>query len=405
MFLGHGTVPRMQTSCCELLIIGAGFAGLRAARVAARRGIHVLVLERKNTLGEPVRTSGGSWISAMDALEIPASLYHPVRVAQIFSESEAVTLDYPAPPGCILHVAKLVRFLAEEARGQGAEIRTGVEAVGVLQEHSCVLGVETGQGPIHTDFLLDASGMNSFLARRLKGKAYQRYGLGYEVTLAAPTWPQEEIALWLGPPWAPAGYAWAFPEGEGRVRLGVGILRPDRRESPRQALEQLLNSDHPELQALKGDILDTRTGAIPSEPALMPLFGPGWMQVGDAASQASPLLGEGIRFSLEMGEVAGEAAAGFLQAARSSHQEKYLERYARIWETRYGAKFRLEHRLNRRLARLEGAGWDRTLRLLRSLQGELPLDLLRGDWRPRMLLGLAMRRPRLAWQVLQGLYS
>jgi len=62
----------------DVLIVGGGPAGLAAAEAAANRGASVLVLERQNEIGYPVHTSGGSWVSDMQALGIPQHLYHPV---------------------------------------------------------------------------------------------------------------------------------------------------------------------------------------------------------------------------------------------------------------------------------------------------------------------------------------
>lgn len=387
-------------------MIGGGFSGLVAARVAASRGIRVTVLERKRVLGEPVRTSGGSWIQAMEMHRIPAHLYHPVRVARLWSRSREVCLSYPEPPGCILHVAELVRYLGDQARRAGAEVVTGVEVRGLELEEGAPRLLRTSRGDWRGDFLVDASGVGTFLARQLEGRRYRRFGVGHEVTVHAPDWPLEEVGLWVGPPMAPSGYAWAFPEGEGRVRLGSGILRPDQSLAPRQALERMLHAGRSELAALRGArVLETRTGVIPAEPAPLPLHGTGWLQVGDSASQASPLLGEGIRFCLEMGEVAGSAAATWLGSSDPIRRQRALERYAETFEARYGPKFRLEFALNRRLGRLDAGGWDRALDLLADLAGDLPVELLRGDWTPSLLLGIAWRRPGLAWSLARRLLA
>lgn len=390
----------------ELLIVGAGFAGLRAARAAARRGLRVLVLERKRILGEPVRTSGASWTACMQALEIPPHLYHPVSRAAFYSAGASARLEVDEPPGCILHVAALVRHLAVEARSAGARVVTGVEARGLERAGEAVVGVATAAGAVRAGLVLDASGVASFLSRRLGGPGFTRYGLGAEVTLEAPAWPQDEVAFWLGPPLAPAGYAWAFPEGRRRVRVGMGILRPDHPRAPREALESLLGSGRPEVAPLAGrPWLEVRTGAIPAQEPPVPLTGPGWLTVGDSAGAASPLLGEGIRFCLEMGELAGQAAAGALRARTRGAAARALAAYRATWEARHGWKFRLEHRLNRRLARLDAAGWDRAVGLVGALPVGPALEVLRGRWSPAALMALLWRKPSLGLEVGRALLA
>ncbi len=393
----------------DLVVVGGGFAGLSLAREAARGGLGVLVLERRAELGVPVRTSGATWMAAARALGVPESCRHPVRVARIFSAGETTELAYAEPPGCILDVTGLLRHLGREARAQGAEIRTGSEVEAVTVEAGRAVGVRAGED-LRARLVADASGIGSLLARSLGAGGCQRYGLGVEVLCEAPDWDPETVGLWLGPPWAGSGYAWAFPEGGSRVRLGVGLLRPDSPESPRRNLEALLASGRPEVAALAAARrLEIRTGAIPSEPIRLPLLGPGWLLAGDAGGAASPLLGEGIRFALEMGEGAGRAVARALKETRPAATEAVLARWAREWEARYGAKFRLEHRLNRRLSRLDGAGWDRAVRLVRRLPGELPLELLKGDFSPRFLFGTLLRSPgaglRLGYEALRAAWG
>src|SRR5258707_14246952 len=62
----------------DVLVVGGGPAGLAAAEAAARTGVRVALLERQKEIGYPVHTSGGSWISDMRALGLPAELYHPL---------------------------------------------------------------------------------------------------------------------------------------------------------------------------------------------------------------------------------------------------------------------------------------------------------------------------------------
>jgi digeranylgeranylglycerophospholipid reductase len=53
---------------CDVLIVGGGPAGLAAGEAAARQGVRTLILERQHEIGYPIHTSGGSWVSDMQAL-------------------------------------------------------------------------------------------------------------------------------------------------------------------------------------------------------------------------------------------------------------------------------------------------------------------------------------------------
>ena len=58
----------------DLIIIGASFAGLIAARTAAHRGLSVAVLDTKSEPGARVRTTGILVKEAFDECDIPAAL-------------------------------------------------------------------------------------------------------------------------------------------------------------------------------------------------------------------------------------------------------------------------------------------------------------------------------------------
>jgi digeranylgeranylglycerophospholipid reductase len=115
----HGSCSgTMQT---DLIIAGGGPAGLSAAATAARLRCSVLVLEQNHEIGSPIRTSGGSFVDELDALGIPAHLYHPVGRGRFLSPSKSAVFNYPVPKFCVMDVRGVYQFLAERAIEAGGE--------------------------------------------------------------------------------------------------------------------------------------------------------------------------------------------------------------------------------------------------------------------------------------------
>jgi len=81
----------------DAIIAGGGPAGLAAAETLARRGCSALVLEQNHEIGSPIRTSGGSFIDELEALSIPAALYHPISRVRFLSAGNAAVYDYSRP--------------------------------------------------------------------------------------------------------------------------------------------------------------------------------------------------------------------------------------------------------------------------------------------------------------------
>src|SRR5438874_6799540 len=126
---------------CDRLMVGGGPAGLPAAEVAARQGVHTAVLERQNEIAYPVHTSGGTWISDMQALAIPEHLYHPVHKVMFISPHREVPLEYHPAVACVLDVRALYQHLAGQAIASGAALYMRHTVEETLTENGRILGV------------------------------------------------------------------------------------------------------------------------------------------------------------------------------------------------------------------------------------------------------------------------
>jgi digeranylgeranylglycerophospholipid reductase len=385
---------------CDVLIVGGGPAGLAAAEAAAKLGARALVLERQNEIGYPVHTSGGSWVSDMRALGIPEHLYHPIQKVYFVSPHREVPLYYDPAVACVIDVRGVYQHLAGRAVSAGAGIRVRHTVEQTLVENGRVRGVtaKTHVGErisVTAPVTIDASGVARHVGVRTEmGKAFHRYGFGAEYDLYAPNYPQDELYLIMGSQFAPRGYAWAFPRGNGRVRLGVGVLHPDCDDDARVYLDRIMH----ELPQFAGKFKDAspleyHTGLFPSEGPMERFSRDGLLLAGDSGGHGSTLVGEGIRFAIYSGQLAGQVAAEAVKAGDTS--EKFLSRFDRQWRARFGRDMEISYLINKHIANYSDEQWDNALDLMKRLTPAQMAQALRGDYSAGLIMGILARNPGL----------
>ena len=380
----------------DVVIAGGGPGGLAAAEAAARGGCRTLVIEQNSEIGSPTRTSGGSFIRDLDDFGIPAHLYHPITRCRFISPNHEAVFDYPQPIACVIDVRGVYQHMAERAIAAGVEIWLATTVDSAILRDGKVCGVRTKNNrEVEASLVIDAAGYRSPLLRQAGVHAgFQRFGVGAEYDLYAPHCNQDEVVLIVGNQVAPCGYAWYFPWGRGRVRAGVGIIHGDSREQPEGYLDRLVENAERFGVNLKGaQPVEYHHGLIPSDGLLDRFVADGILGAGDAAGQSSALLGEGIRWCLQAGRMAGEVAAEARRAEDFS--SGYLSRYERRWKAAHGTNLRIGSMINKRIARYDDAKWDRRTELLKLLTPEQFAEALRTNFMSGWVFQVVRRHPKL----------
>ncbi len=133
--------------------------------------------------------------------------------------------------------------------------------------------------------------------------------------------------------------------------------------------------------------IEHHSGLIPSERFAPTFAGNGILGVGDAAGQASSLLGEGIRWAIRAGQMAGAVVAQALD--RGDISRAALLPFEKQWRKQFGSDLRLAHRINQRIARWDDRKWDQRTEFLKLLSPEQFAEALKtnltGGWLWRFL--------------------
>src|SRR5436309_2223290 len=133
--------PSETAQRVDVVVVGGGPAGLATAAEAAKGGRRVVVCERGHAIGEPVRTSGGSFVKPLRRLGVPSYCWHPVHSIRVIGPTTDVAKRYRLARGCVLDVRRTYQWLAQRAIDAGAEIRLKAHVEGPLMDGPRFAGV------------------------------------------------------------------------------------------------------------------------------------------------------------------------------------------------------------------------------------------------------------------------
>jgi digeranylgeranylglycerophospholipid reductase len=304
----------------DLVIIGAGPAGGKCAETAAFLRLNVLVLEEDQKIGEPIHC--GECISKI-ALDKAGDVPDEV----IASRVDGVRIIFPGPrsnlvdePGFVLHKEKFEQWLIEQAKKNGAKISIGEKFEEVKQKKG-VWEIKTNKRNIQSKLIVDASGVKSVLSKKLGLTQNFKSVIGIQYLLEGMD-SDKYLDFYLWPKYAPHGYLWVIPKGNGLAN--VGLVTTDSNKA-----KYLLNEFLKERGWLNNKIHKTFGGLIPTSGPLPETYGNGWMLIGDAAGFTSPLFEGGTHLSLQSGIFAAQVAKKAI--SEKNYKKEILSEYGLLW--------------------------------------------------------------------------
>ncbi|GIJ68531.1 FAD-dependent oxidoreductase [Virgisporangium ochraceum] len=293
----------------DVLVVGAGLAGLHTARLLAAQGFDVLVVDRRRSLSVGIRTTGIFVRRTLDDFDLPDHVLGPgVRDVLLYppSRRSPVRLTSDRDEYRVADMAAVYAHALHRAEAAGARVRLGVRLRATRD------GVATFEGadPVTARFVVGADGARSRVARSLGLDVNRRLLVGAEVLF--PVTPKATTPVFhcvLDPRVAPGYLAWVIDDGR-HAHVGVAGYPRAMRAGARRLLDAFA-ADAPGGPTAAGPV-ERRGGPIPVGGVLRRLACPAGLLVGDAAGAVSPLTAGGLDPCLRMSELAAAVTTAFL---------------------------------------------------------------------------------------------
>ncbi|MCA9878569.1 MAG: FAD-dependent monooxygenase [Thermomicrobiales bacterium] len=353
----------MEDERFDAIVVGAGPAGIAAAKTMAEAGLTVVVLERGAFPGAKNVWGGILYREPTEAMapgfEAEAPLERPII------EQRYVLLTNDAMMGATFRSEKLAtppynaysvlrspfdQWFAGTAEAAGAEVYPEFTVLDLLWEDGAVVGVTTGdeEGELLAHCVVIADGANSLLAQRIglheewepidqalvakelialpANVIEARFGLPAGMGTALEIFGESTAGL--------LGYGFIYTNKES-LSIGTGALLEDLIATGLNVNDMLDRfKRHPAIAPLiaDGETLEYSAHLIPEGgyKRLPQLFADGAVVVGDAAQLVNPLNREGANLAMLSGKLAGQAiieakAAGDFSAMQLSRYRELLD--------------------------------------------------------------------------------
>ncbi|MEN3329831.1 MAG: hypothetical protein V7638_4638 [Acidobacteriota bacterium] len=332
-------------ACYDVTIIGAGLAGLQCARLLARQGLSVLLVDRKNTLEQKIHTTGIFVRRTLVDFDLPEDcLGPPIKHVTLYSPAHrSLELVSQHDEFRIGRMGQLYQRYLQQCLHAGVDWLPHTSYLG----HSAINGKSTLQlssGSLITRYLIGADGARSRVAKDLNLESNREFIVGVESVFAGAVLDgPPRLLCFLDPKLAPGYIAWIAHDGE-ETHLGVGGY-PSLFD-PVPALHDFRSRVANLIDLRNAKQIESRAGFIPVGGVLRNIANANGMLIGDAAGAVSPLTAGGLDPCMRLSAFAASVVTEYLstgnaQVLQAYSGELFRSRFAsRLWARRIASTIR-----------------------------------------------------------------
>jgi flavin-dependent dehydrogenase len=319
--------------CFDVVVVGAGLAGLQLTRLLARRGARVLLVDCKRTLEESVHTTGIFVRRTLEDFPMPEDcLGRPIRRVTLHSPARrALALESEHDEFRVARMGRLNTRFLEEALSAGALWSPATRYAGLEDACACRSFVTLESAGrtrrVATRYVVGSDGARSRVALDLGLDTNREWIVGVEEVLRDISFEESpQFHCFLDSRIAPGYLAWVVHDGE-EAHVGVGGYAA--RFDPLRALETFRAEVAKMFDFGRARRVERRGGRIPVGGVLRRIANERGLLVGDAAGAVSPLTAGGLDPCMRLSSLAASVLADCL----ATGDARALARYS-------GAQFR-----------------------------------------------------------------
>ena len=316
----------------DLIIIGAGIAGLSLARELKNSGLKILILDKKKNVSDVTYFSSGSFIYP-DEFNLPQKILHPLKRISFHSKNRTATKSIKC---CVIDRIGLLRFLEKESkRNKNLTIQYRTRVIKAVYSGNNIQHIVFSRGKkAKAEIYIDCSGISGLLARK-SGLITKRTVSALGVEYLFPLKADSHTAHFFVGKDIKKGYGWIFPKDKKTAIAGFGTIEmKDYRRVDELFFKMWKKWKFTKIcksKPVRRIFATLRTGR-----PLQKFVKNNLLILGDSALQANPLIGEGIRFVMDASRMAAPAA----KMAAKSGKVSCLKSYEKRWLRKYYKNFK-----------------------------------------------------------------
>ena len=364
-----------KTKQYDIVVVGAGPAGSTFAKIAASNGLSVLLLERKNRIGIPVRCGEGVMDSGLRIFHEPQPQWIAATIHEfcfVAPNGSSITIEFQ-DKGYILNRNIFDNDLATFAENEGATVVTNAYVNNLLFENDKVAGVKgicnSEPFKIKSKLVIGADGVESRIGRMagIDTKLnLNNIDSGYQKTISDIKIDQNVCYFHVSNKLAPGGYIWVFPKGKDSANIGIGILGKSaiKGKSAKKRLNKFIDSKYSNHK-----VVTISVGGIPLTKPIKQMVTDGVMLIGDAARTVNPLSGGGIILGMKSAAKAADVAIEVLTGGKEPSKLNLME-YQKRWMNSEGKQINRLYRIKKAVDKLT----DKDLNNIISKVNKIPIE-------------------------------